>query len=354
MLGATEIDTADPDLQATRSEVCMSTLDELGLLSEEMPPAFSRVVDVCATLMRVPMASFSVLTDREYISKAVRGMERCQVPRQTTICHQTLQEDDCLISPDTTKDPRLSDNAFVVGGPKIRFYAGFKVSAPNGLPVGTVCVMDQKPRIITPDEIEALKRMRDLLQENLLLRARAITDPLTGVFNRRHFDEMLDKEWRRAYRHQLPITLMMIDVDHFKRYNDHYGHVAGDHALCEVAYVISNVVSRAGDIVGRFGGEEFAVLLPETDLDAANGLAQQILDQIRALNIAHDMAPTRRVSVSLGGTVINDHEQMSWGAGALVQAADRLLYQAKDEGRDCFRLQAFEAITEELAELDRH
>lgn len=343
----------EPGSDFGRAEACLDTIEELGLLNDEHPPAFDRVVEISAALMRAPFASFSVITDREYISKAVRGMDHCRVPRETTLCHHTLQQADHLVVPDTLKDPRLADNPFVIGGPKIRFYAGFKVLAPNGLPVGTVCVMDQKPRIITPDEISALQRLRDLLQENLLLRARAITDPLTGVFNRRHFDEMLDKEWRRAYRHMLPVSLLMVDVDHFKRFNDHYGHVAGDHALCAIAGLLETLGRRAGDIVGRFGGEEFSILLPETDLDAARTLSQTIVDSVRDLAIPHAMSPAGLVSVSIGGTVINDHRQMAWGARSLIEAADRHLYAAKGQGRDRAIIESFETPDGELEHITR-
>ena len=343
----------EPGENFSHAEACLQTIEELGLLNDEHPPAFDRVVEISAALMRAPFASFSVITDREYISKAVRGLDHCREARETTLCHHTLQQEDHLVVPDTLKDERLASNAFVTGGPKIRFYAGFKVLAPNGLPVGTVCVMDQKPRIITEDEISALKRLRDLLQENLLLRARAITDPLTGVFNRRHFDEMLDKEWRRAYRHILPVSLLMVDVDHFKRYNDHYGHVAGDHALCAVAGVLESLSRRAGDIIGRFGGEEFSILLPETDMDAAQRIADQIITAVRELAIPHAMSPAGVVTVSIGGTVLTDHQQMAWGARSLIEAADKHLYAAKEQGRDQALVEPFASPESDLENLVR-
>jgi len=343
----------EPGERFSHAEACLQTIEELGLLNDEHPPAFDRVVEISAALMRAPFASFSVITDREYISKAVRGLDHCRINRETTLCHHTLQQEDHLVVPDTLKDERLASNAFVTGGPKIRFYAGFKVLAPNGLPVGTVCVMDQKPRIITEDDISALQQLRDLLQENLLLRARAITDPLTGAFNRRHFDEMLDKEWRRAYRHMLPVSLLMVDVDHFKRYNDHYGHVAGDHALCAVAGVLEALGRRAGDIIGRFGGEEFSILLPETDLQAARRIATQINDAVRELAIPHAMSPAGVITVSIGGTVVTDHQQMAWGSRSLIEAADKHLYSAKEQGRDQACVQSFTAPEGELENLVR-
>lgn len=343
--------TEAPHEHFSQAQACLDTIEELGLLNDEHPPSFDRVVEIAATLMRVPFASFSVVTDREYITKAVRGLEHHRGDRRSSLCHHTLQQKEHLVVPDTCKDDRLKDHPFVIGGPRIRFYAGFKVLAPNGLPVGTVCVMDTKPRVVTPEDISALQRLRDLLQENLLLRARAITDPLTGVFNRRHFDEMLDKEWRRAYRHMLPVSLLMVDVDHFKRYNDHYGHVAGDHALRAVAGVLEALSRRAGDIIGRFGGEEFSILLPETDQHAAQAIANQITGAVRDLAIPHAMSPAGIVTVSVGGTVLTDHQQMAWGARSLIEAADGQLYAAKGSGRDQACVRTFTVPKDEQEQL---
>ncbi len=173
----------------------------------------------------------------------------------------------------------------------------------------------------------SLKRQSDLLRQM------ALTDGLTGVANRRYFDEMLDREWRRCGRAGLSIALIMADVDHFKRFNDHYGHQAGDACLTAVAEVLSTCVRRPPDIVARYGGEEFAVVLPQDTIDGARAVAERILDLVRALAIPHaysSCAP--HVTVSLGIAAMSPSRELS--SPALVAAADARLYEAKAAGRD--------------------
>jgi diguanylate cyclase (GGDEF)-like protein len=151
--------------------------------------------------------------------------------------------------------------------------------------------------------------------------------------NRRSFDERLGSEWRRALRNSKALSLLMIDIDHFKPFNDHYGHVAGDHCIRAVARALERVVNRSTDLVARYGGEEFAVILPDTDTEAAEWLARACLDAVAALAIAHAASPTvPRVSISVG--LCSMHVDTEAGAEKFVTRADQALYQAKRAGRN--------------------
>ena len=133
------------------------------------------------------------------------------------------------------------------------------------------------------------------------LRELSATDGLTLVANRRMFDEVMEREWNRAMRHSLPVSLIMGDIDMFKSYNDLYGHVAGDECLRKVAQAISNSAQRGGDLVARYGGEEFAVILPNTDEVAAREIAEKIRVAVEALNIPHEgNLITKHITISLG------------------------------------------------------
>ena len=151
--------------------------------------------------------------------------------------------------------------------------------------------------------------------------------------NRRWFDESLEREWQRALRDATPLSLILADIDHFKRYNDRYGHVAGDECLKQVAAAMQSCVHRGGDLVARYGGEEFAVILPTTDARHAGEIAERVRNAVIALGIKHaDSSAGNVVSVSIGvASVIPDQP----GDGVpLVQAADRALYLAKNAGRN--------------------
>ncbi len=172
------------------------------------------------------------------------------------------------------------------------------------------------------------------------LREVAATDGLTGLANRRSFDEALQREWARAQRSGRPLALLMLDVDHFKAYNDHYGHPAGDDCLRQVAQCLKGGMQRRTDMVARYGGEEFVALLPETDTPGAHGVAAGIHAQLQALALPHEASKTApQVTVSIGIGTFGPRPQ-GWQAdladpdpASLVKAADSALYSAKAAGR---------------------
>jgi diguanylate cyclase (GGDEF)-like protein/PAS domain S-box-containing protein len=171
---------------------------------------------------------------------------------------------------------------------------------------------------------------------NVILRHLAQIDGLTGLANRRHFDEMLDQEFQRARRQQLPLGLVLLDIDYFKAFNDHYGHLGGDDCLRRVAGCVADANRRPGDHTARYGGEEIAVVLPATETEGAAKVAEALRCAIAALKIEHAGSEFGIVTVSLGAAAINPAAADSVAA-ALIQAADMALYQAKAAGRNCVR-----------------
>lgn len=173
-----------------------------------------------------------------------------------------------------------------------------------------------------------------LEQANQELLRLANLDGLTGVANRRRFDEYLEKEWRRLAREQEYLSLILCDIDYFKNYNDCYGHQAGDDCLKQVAQTISSIIQRPADLVARYGGEEFALILPNTPPEGAIHVAESIRFDVRRLEIVHGASKIGpHVTLSLGvGSQIPNHELQS---SILITVADKALYRAKDKGRDC-------------------
>lgn len=179
---------------------------------------------------------------------------------------------------------------------------------------------------------------RDISEQKELetrLETLAIEDSLTGLANRRRFDERLNEEWARAYRDRSSLGLLMIDVDHFKAYNDEYGHPAGDACLRVVAKIIAAEMQRVGDLAARYGGEEFAMLLPNTDAGGCARIGERIRSAVHDAGLVHASSPAAPcVTVSVGGAACRPSFERTAGAGSLVEAADRALYAAKDAGRD--------------------
>lgn len=172
-------------------------------------------------------------------------------------------------------------------------------------------------------------------EEKLAILARQ--DGLTGLANRRHFDEKLQQEWRRAEREANPLSLLMVDVDNFKKYNDQYGHQAGDACLKAVGKLIAAEARRPADLAARYGGEEFVLLLPNTDEVGCASVAARLHESLNALNIPHAQnLPSKRVTLSAGGATSWPNAETANNHATLVATADRALYAAKHAGRDRF------------------
>ncbi len=187
------------------------------------------------------------------------------------------------------------------------------------------------------------QRVRRIIQQTQLyqqlelanreLQRLAALDGLTGVANRRRFDEYLEAEWQRMTREKLPLSLILCDIDFFKRYNDTYGHQAGDACLCRVADALRFCARRSVDLVARYGGEEFAVILPNTTVVGASQVAEEIRSVVNSLEIAHAKSTvSQHVTLSLGIACI--HPTPNTSPTMLIAAADAALYQAKEAGRN--------------------
>ena len=180
------------------------------------------------------------------------------------------------------------------------------------------------------------ERTEELENANRKLAQISFVDAVTEVSNRRSFEEELAMEWRRAKRTQSRLSLLMIDIDGFKAYNDALGHRAGDDTLKKVASMIDITVLRAGDIVARYGGEEFAVLLPDTDDKGATALAERVRAAVEGKAIPHPASPGGVLTVSVGSATVTGG--IEGEPSSLVRAADAALYQAKRDGRNLVRV----------------
>ena len=182
-----------------------------------------------------------------------------------------------------------------------------------------------------------LDRERDLQVANAALEELTLLDPLTSLANRRRFNAALEDAWRRAMREHRPLSLLMLDADFFKGINDHHGHTYGDNCLVNIAGVLLQQVHRVNDLAARLGGEEFALLLPDTDERGAEPIANRVREAVRKLNIANAASPHGRVlTVSIGtATCLPSALRPETAPAALFEAADKALYEAKAQGRNC-------------------
>lgn len=201
-------------------------------------------------------------------------------------------------------------------------------------PVGRVVVQAKVRAMYRLVQMQrALVKMTDQLNEaNQELHRLSMTDGLTGIANRRLFNETLVREWRRCLRLKKPISVVMLDVDFFKKYNDKYGHQAGDDCLKAAAKEVASAAPRAGDLAARYGGEEFVLILGQTDEDGARWVANRIRQNVAGLKIAHEDSNHRYVTVSCGVSTVMPGDDMA--VERLVKSADNALYLAKNQGRN--------------------
>ena len=320
---------------------------DLGLLFTPAEERFDRITQLAARFLHMPMTLISLLDSSVAWFKASHGVHATETPRAISFCAYAILGDETLVVPDTLEDPRFRDNPLVTGAPFIRFYAGHPLRLVDGSKVGTLCVMDVRPRQPDETELETLRFLagwaQDELQMRVLsegqaaliaerdeLRRRAMLDALTRTWNRDAILEVLERELARAVRGGAPLSVIMVDVDHFKSVNDSFGHPAGDRVLLGVAGNLRAAV-RPYDAVGRFGGEEFLVVLPRCDARAALTIAERMRGKVETEHF-ETASGVVRATLSLGVATILPRP----GAGApeLIEAADRALYRAKADGRN--------------------
>jgi len=205
----------------------------------------------------------------------------------------------------------------------------YRRTAVTALALAAVCSLVMFLSISVGREFLRRKSVEDELADLV------VTDPLTGIANRRRFNEYLQVEWARAQRSGKPFCMLMIDVDYFKSYNDAFGHQEGDRALRAIATCLVNHVRRPADLVARYGGEEFAVLLPDSDLSGACRLGEAMRGEVEALNFNAGEGPERKLTISVGVGMLNPIRAAE--ASDLIHEADRAVYEAKAAGRNCLR-----------------
>ncbi len=209
--------------------------------------------------------------------------------------------------------------------------------------------------VVWIDVTQLVRKSRVLEAINRELAYQSMTDGLTGLANRRRFDQALVAEQVLARARTMPMSLLMIDIDHFKKYNDHYGHVAGDACLRRVASLLAKCTRRSSDLIARYGGEEFVLFLPGSDAECAKDIAQECLSALAQAAIPHAASPTgKQVSFSIGIATLSPG--MPLEASLLLNAADRALYRAKENGRNnyCIAEQKdWEFSASQIQEVDR-
>ena len=332
----THIPAALPDNEVER----LAALRRYDVLDTADEQEYDDLTTMAAAICDVPISVISLIDENRQWFKSRHGIAATETPREDAFCaHAILRPDEIMEVRDSALDRRFAGNPLVTGGPKIRFYAGAPLLSADGAAIGTICVIDQKPRELTELQKKGLAALSrrvvaqfEMRQVMAQLELQSMSDGLTGVWNRRAFDRRLREEWARHARPGQPLGLLMLDVDKFKSFNDEFGHPRGDQALITVARTVEATL-RDSDFLARYGGEEFAVLLPHMEDEGSLMAAERVRKAVEQVTW-----PVRAVTVSIGVAVLSPSADMD--RNSLVARADRALYQAKAGGRN--RSQGFE------------
>lgn len=245
--------------KAKDEEKRLRTLRALNILDTGPEERFDRITRMAKRIFDVPIALVSLVDeDRQWFKSSI-GFNVSETPRDISFCGHAILGDQIFIIPDTTKDKRFADNPMVINEPHIRFYAGCPLIFVDGSKIGTLCIIDDKPRHFDSDDMQALKDLATTAERELAAVQLATQDDLTNTYNRRGFVMLARHSLNICVRQGIPATLAFLDLDNFKEINDRYGHAEGDKVLIAFADQIKDVC-READLFARLGGDEFAIL----------------------------------------------------------------------------------------------
>lgn len=307
----------------------LNSLQRYDILDTPQEEAFDRITRLVRQIFDVPMSTVSFVDGHRQWFKSRQGLAACEGDRGPALCAVGIAQSEALVIPDTLADPRFAANPLVTGEPHIRFYAGAQLCTPDGQNIGMLCAADTRPREISEGQAAALSDLAKIVMSELELRLLATTDALTGALSRRGFREQASRAVSLALRHPSDLSLVVLDLDHFKRVNDTHGHPTGDRVLRETVGTCRELLRRS-DLLGRLGGEEFAILLPHTSGAAALDVAEKLRIAVARQRL-HAVSGPLATSASFGVTAL---DRTVADLDGLLERADMALYEAKAAGRN--------------------
>ena len=312
-----------PDEDARLAE--LRSLNVLDTIAEER---FDRLTRMAKRLFGVDVALVSLVDENRQWFKSCAGMELSETPRDISFCGHAILGDGAFVIPDALQDERFCDNPLVAGPPHVRFYAGCPLRGPGGRKLGTLCIIDSKPRAFSDEDVEMLVDLALMVEREFSAIEWATVDELTGLSNRRGFMMLAQHSLLLCMRQNIPAALVFIDLDHLKQVNDQLGHAEGDWVLVTFAQHLTKAF-RGSDVVARLGGDEFLVLLTnhsEAAAESAMARLQQALD-------ATNEAEARGYDISFSYGLVEFDPKRHDTIGALISEVDSLMYTTREARR---------------------
>ena len=312
-----------PDEDARLAE--LRSLNVLDTIAEER---FDRLTRMAKRLFGVDVALVTLVDENRQWFKSCAGMELSETPRDISFCGHAILGDGAFVIPDALQDERFCDNPMVAGPPHVRFYAGCPLRGPGGRKLGTLCIIDSKPRAFSDEDVEMLVDLALMVEREFSAIEWATVDELTGLSNRRGFMMLAQHSLLLCLRQNIPAALVFIDLDHLKQVNDQLGHAEGDWVLVTFAQHLMKAF-RSSDVVARLGGDEFLVLLTNHSKAAAESAMARLQQALDATNEAE----ARGYDISFSYGLVEFDPKRHHTIGALISEGDSLMYKTKKTRR---------------------
>ena len=312
-----------PDNPANEKER-LKELRSLDILDTSPEERFDRLTRMAKRVFGVDIALVSLVDENRQWFKSRAGLDACETGRDISFCGHAILGSEIFIIEDALQDERFHDNPLVTGPPNIRFYAGAPLRYMNGNKLGTLCIVDSKPRTLDVADLEMLRDLAEMAESELNAVQLATIDDLTKISNRRGFVALAQNSISLCARQGVPVSLVFLDLDKFKPINDNYGHAEGDHALVTFASLMRQTF-RESDVFARIGGDEFVVLLTNTTEKYAN----EIIARFRGLVEIYNAEANRGYDIAFSDGIVCRQLGAECTIDDLLDEADVLMYEKK-------------------------
>lgn len=306
----------------------LKTLRAIGVLDSAPEERFDRLTRLAKHVFDVPIALVSLVDENRQWFKSCQGLDVSETPREISFCGHAILGDDAFVIEDTLADSRFADNPLVTQEPYIRFYAGYPIKYLDGSKLGTLCLIDRRPRAFDEQSRLILKDIASIAEAELQAMEMATVDELTGINNRRGFFLSATQAMNLCQRQDLPVTLVFLDLNEFKPINDRFGHAEGDKALKLFASTLVDVCRKA-DIAARMGGDEFVLLLTNVNQQQVDQVLSRFASLIEQANNAQPLGYSITFSYGVVHYDSNKHQNLD----DLIAEGDELMYSRKKTGK---------------------
>ncbi|QDF75584.1 MULTISPECIES: sensor domain-containing diguanylate cyclase [Shewanella] len=315
-----------PELPANERER-LHALRTLKILDTSHEERFDRVTRMAKRMFGVEISLVSLVDENRQWFKSKQGLDASETPRDISFCGHAINQDGLFIIPNAIEDVRFADNPLVTQEPNIRFYAGYPLKLRQGIKIGTLCLIDSKPKHLNEEDKQLLNDLGAMIEQEIRSIQLATLDELTLISNRRGFITLAEHSQRVCRRKKIPMSVILFDLNKFKPINDNFGHHEGDFALQQFAEVMRSVF-RESDVIGRLGGDEFVAMLT----DVSDETIAIILDRFKTEMDAMNKAINKPYLIEYSAGVAHFSYETEHSLEKMIAAADAAMYEQKKDG----------------------